>query len=140
MELWALLAISAPGLFPDSGRFTEYYRTPIERGEAPIGWTSCAGGSRPFLLRRTKEQVATDLPAKQEQVIELDLSPRHQQVYQRHLQRERQKILGLIGTDVVGRQPVPDPAVAHPAPAAEPGPLPGRRGVPRTSRPASWRW
>ena len=49
------------------------------------------------MLRRTKEQVATDLPAKQEQVLELELNPRHQKVYQTYLQRERQKVLGLIG-------------------------------------------
>jgi SNF2 family DNA or RNA helicase len=49
------------------------------------------------MLRRTKEEVAGDLPPKQEQVLELDLHPKHQKVYQRHLQRERQKVLGLIG-------------------------------------------
>ena len=51
---------------------------------------------RPLMLRRTKEQVATDLPEKQEQVIELELNPQHRKVYQTHLQRERQKVLGLI--------------------------------------------
>jgi SNF2 family DNA or RNA helicase len=49
------------------------------------------------MLRRTKEQVAADLPDKQEQVIELDLNPRHRKVYQTYLQRERQKVLGLLG-------------------------------------------
>ncbi|MET0955120.1 MAG: DEAD/DEAH box helicase, partial [Cryobacterium sp.] len=48
-------------------------------------------------LRRTKDQVASDLPAKQEQVLELELHPRHRRVYQMHLQRERQKVLGLLG-------------------------------------------
>ena len=48
------------------------------------------------MLRRTKEQVVKDLPAKQEQVIELELNPKHRKVYQMHLQRERQKVLGLI--------------------------------------------
>jgi superfamily II DNA or RNA helicase len=96
MEFWALLAIAAPGLFPDSRRFTEYYRLPIERGGLPDRLAQLRRRVAPFLLRRTKEQVAPELPLKLEQVIELDLSPRHQQVYQRHLQRERQKILGLL--------------------------------------------
>jgi len=48
------------------------------------------------MLRRTKEEVAKDLPPKQEQVIELDLNPQHRRVYETHLQRERQKVLGLI--------------------------------------------
>ncbi len=108
MELWALLAICAPGLFPDSRRFTEYYRIPIERGASGDRSAAADRGAAadrlaqlrrraaPFLLRRTKEQVAPELPAKLEQVVELELSPRHRQVYQRHLQRERQKILGLL--------------------------------------------
>ena len=37
-----------------------------------------------------------ELPPKQEQVIEVELHPRHQRIYQTHLQRERQKVLGLI--------------------------------------------
>ena len=49
------------------------------------------------MLRRTKEQVAADLPDKQEQVLELELHPRHRKLYQTHLQRERQKVLGLLG-------------------------------------------
>ncbi len=48
------------------------------------------------MLRRTKEQVAADLPAKQEQVLEVDLAPKHRALYDRQLQRERQKILGLV--------------------------------------------
>jgi SNF2 family DNA or RNA helicase len=51
---------------------------------------------RPFLLRRTKELVASDLPAKQEQVVEVRLTPRHRKVYDTHLQRERQTVLGLV--------------------------------------------
>jgi SNF2 family DNA or RNA helicase len=51
---------------------------------------------KPLVRRRTKEQVAADLPAKQEQLLEVELDPRHRRIYQRHLQRERQKVLGLI--------------------------------------------
>lgn len=48
------------------------------------------------MIRRTKEQVVHDLPAKQEQVLEVDLHPKHRALYDTHLQRERQKILGLL--------------------------------------------
>ena len=51
---------------------------------------------KPLVKRRTKEQVATELPDKQEQVLEVDLHPRHRKLYQTHLQRERQKVLKLI--------------------------------------------
>jgi SNF2 family DNA or RNA helicase len=48
------------------------------------------------LLRRTKELVAGDLPPKQEQVLEVQLTPKHRRVYDTHLQRERQNVLGLV--------------------------------------------
>jgi SNF2 family DNA or RNA helicase len=41
--------------------------------------------------------VADDLPDKTEQVLELELNPRHRKLYQTYLHRERQKVLGLLG-------------------------------------------
>ncbi|HUI60213.1 MAG TPA: helicase-related protein, partial [Steroidobacteraceae bacterium] len=52
---------------------------------------------KPLVKRRTKELVTPDLPAKQQQTLEVDLHPRHRKLYDTYLQRERQKILGLIG-------------------------------------------
>jgi superfamily II DNA or RNA helicase len=97
MELWSLLSITAPGLFPNAARFSEYYQRPIETQADGDRLTQLRRRIRPFMLRRTKDQVASDLPAKQEQVLELELHPRHRRVYQMHLQRERQKVLGLLG-------------------------------------------
>jgi hypothetical protein len=96
LELWSLLSITAPGLFPNPIRFTDYYARPIEkRGDAEL-LAQLRRRIKPLLRRRTKEQVAADLPAKQEQVLEVDLHPRHRKLYQTQLQRERQKVLGLI--------------------------------------------
>ncbi|HSP52348.1 MAG TPA: DEAD/DEAH box helicase [Cryobacterium sp.] len=96
MEFWSLLSITAPGLFPSPGRFGDYYQKPIEKDAAEDRLDQLRRRIRPFMLRRTKEQVAGDLPSKQEQVLELTLHPRHRAVYDTHLQRERQKVLGLI--------------------------------------------
>ncbi|MGW0017579.1 DEAD/DEAH box helicase [Rhodococcus sp. NPDC003382] len=96
MELWSLLSITAPGLFPNPTKFQDYYRKPIESGTSPELLAQLRQRIRPLMLRRTKEQVATDLPAKQEQVLEVELSPKHRTLYDRQLQRERQKILGLV--------------------------------------------
>ncbi len=49
------------------------------------------------MLRRTKDLVAKDLPERQEQIMELELAPKHRTIYQKYLQRERQKVLGLLG-------------------------------------------
>jgi superfamily II DNA or RNA helicase len=96
MELWSLLSITAPGLFPYPTRFADYYQKPIEGGADADRLAQLRRRIRPFMLRRTKEKVAGDLPAKQEQVLELELHPKHRRVYETHLQRERQKVLGLI--------------------------------------------
>jgi hypothetical protein len=96
MDLWALMSIVAPGLFPDPQRFTESYRIPIERDGDSERLAVLRRRIRPLMLRRTKELVAADLPAKQEQVLEVVLNPRHEKLYQTHLQRERSKILGLV--------------------------------------------
>ena len=96
MDLWSLLSIVAPGLFPSPQRFTEHYRTPIERGGDAEVLGALRRRIRPLMRRRTKEQVAAELPPKQEQVLEVALNPKHRRVYDTHLQRERRKVLGLV--------------------------------------------
>jgi superfamily II DNA or RNA helicase len=96
MELWSLLSITAPGLFPSPDRFRDYYARPVERQGDGERLAQLQRRIKPLVRRRTKEQVAADLPAKQEQVLEVDLHPQHRKAYQTRLQRERQKVLGLI--------------------------------------------
>jgi superfamily II DNA or RNA helicase len=113
LELWSILDIVAPGLFPSLRRFTEQYVRPLshvrEPDAVPAG-ISAADAQRviarlrrrikPFLLRRTKALVAPELPAKQEQVIRVELAPKHRRLYDQFLQRERQKLLGLVKEDL----------------------------------------
>ncbi|WP_413450370.1 DEAD/DEAH box helicase [Georgenia phoenicis] len=96
MDLWALLSITAPGLFPDPRAFTVDYRTPIERERDGAALDRLRRRTRPFIRRRTKEEVAQELPPKQEQVLTVPLSARHRKIYDTHLARERRKILGLV--------------------------------------------
>ena len=69
MELWSLLSVTAPELFPRCLEIRAFF-TPVRLRTAAIRSCSrsCAAGFRPLVLRRTKERVAADLPAKQEQV------------------------------------------------------------------------
>ncbi|GAA5208840.1 DEAD/DEAH box helicase [Microbacterium kyungheense] len=105
-ELWALLSLTAPGLFASARRFREEYVGPIEKGKVPEnqeGGEYRAGRLarlrrriRPLVLRRTKELVAADLPPKQEQEVRIELGAAHRALYDTVLQRERQKVLGLL--------------------------------------------
>ena len=51
-----LLSITAPGLFPDPDRFSEYYRRPIERSMDATRLRQLRRRIRPLMLRRTKER------------------------------------------------------------------------------------
>ena len=131
MDLWALMSIAAPGLLPDPERFGQVYRKPIDRGDAEaLG--RLRRRMRPFLLRRTKEQVAADLPAKTEQVLTVELGAKHRKAYDQRLARERQRILGLLEEDTAQsrfialkalttlRQMALDPALVDGEDGAEP--------------------
>ncbi|MDN6178007.1 MAG: DEAD/DEAH box helicase, partial [Micrococcaceae bacterium] len=96
MELWSIFAIVSPGLFPSALRFAENYQRPIEKQGLDEPLARLRRRIRPFMLRRTKDAVATDLPPKQEQVLNVELAPKHRKIYDTHLQRERQKILRLV--------------------------------------------
>jgi superfamily II DNA or RNA helicase len=95
-DLWSLFQIVAPGLFPSGRRFAEEYVRPIAAGGAPELIAKLRRRIRPLMMRRTKDLVAPELPAKQEQVLRIDLAPRHRRLYDTVLQKERQKLLGLI--------------------------------------------
>ncbi|GAA1939005.1 DEAD/DEAH box helicase [Nocardioides hwasunensis] len=96
MELWSLLSLTAPGLYPTPRRFREVVVTPVEKDGDELALERLRTRIRPFLLRRTKDLVASELPPRQEQVLDVDLAPRHRRIYDTHLAKERQKILGLV--------------------------------------------
>ena len=96
MELWSLLSITAPGLFPSPTKFADFYAKPIEKTGDPELLALFRRRIKPLVKRRTKELVAAELPPKQEQVLEIELPPRHRTLYDKRLARERQKVLGLL--------------------------------------------
>lgn len=99
MDLWSMLSIVAPGLYPHPDRFIAGYQRPIEAGKGQDKLELLQRRVRPLMRRRTKDEVASDLPPKTEQVLEVALSPKHARIYQTHLQRERQKVMGLLADE-----------------------------------------
>ena len=97
MELWSLLSITVPGLYPSPKVFETYFRKPIESGAAPDRLPVLRRRIKPVLLRRTKSQVLTELPPKSEQVLTIQLGAKHRKIYDTRLGRERQRVLGLLG-------------------------------------------
>lgn len=95
-ELGALLALVAPSLFRSTSTFNRQFARPIETLGDKDRLALLHRRIKPFMLRRTKESVVLDLPAKQEQQVLVRLNDEHQHVYETHLNRERQKILNLV--------------------------------------------
>ncbi len=81
-ELWSLFDFLMPGFLGDRKAFGSRYRNPIEKeGDTDIQ-ASLARRVAPFLLRRTKEQVATDLPAKTEITETIEMGQAQRAVYE----------------------------------------------------------
>ena len=81
-ELWALFAFLMPGWLGDAKRFAREYRTPIERHGDTQRLAHLNNRVRPFILRRRKEQVASELPPKTEIVHWVELSEAQRDLYE----------------------------------------------------------
>ncbi|WP_110589938.1 DEAD/DEAH box helicase [Microbacterium suaedae] len=96
MELFAIATLVAPGLFGTRAHFREEYHRAIGRDGDRSRLDRLRSRLRPFLLRRTKEHVAPELPKKTEQVIEVALRSDHRRAYDKRFRREQQRLLGLL--------------------------------------------
>jgi superfamily II DNA or RNA helicase len=81
-ELWSIFAYAVPGLLPERSRFTRLFGTPIEKHGDVDRRAALAARIKPFLLRRTKEGVAQELPEKTEIVQRVPLIGRQRDLYE----------------------------------------------------------
>jgi superfamily II DNA or RNA helicase len=81
-ELWSLFDFLAPGFLGSARSFRTRFRTPIEKhGDAARG-EMLTKRVRPFLLRRTKEEVALDLPPKTEITEPVEMEAAQRAIYE----------------------------------------------------------
>lgn len=93
-ELWSLFEFLNPGLLGAASVFklnTPAARNPDEHTRALL-----SKALRPFILRRTKQQVAGDLPPKTEQTIYCELESVQRKLYDELRDHYRRSLLGLI--------------------------------------------
>ncbi|MGZ3459740.1 MAG: DEAD/DEAH box helicase, partial [Archangium sp.] len=81
-ELWSLFAIVFPGLLGSWEQFRERFAAPIERGKDPDARAALSRVIRPFLLRRTKQEVARELPPRMEIQVPVALSEEEWALYE----------------------------------------------------------
>ena len=81
-ELWALMDFIMPGFLGDQRRFHKRFRTPIEKAGDTEKQALLARRVAPFLLRRTKQAVATELPDKTEITETVELQAAQRAIYE----------------------------------------------------------
>jgi SNF2 family DNA or RNA helicase len=81
-ELWSLFRAVLPGLFGSHESFRERFVVPIERNNDPTARVALRTLVQPFLLRRTKDAVARELPRRTEIRLDVPLSEVERGVYE----------------------------------------------------------
>ncbi len=91
LDLWSIMAFTMPGVLGPRARFARTY----DQKDDPLARRRLAARTRPFVIRRTKGQVARDLPARVEEELLCEMEGRQQTLYRAELKRARQELLKL---------------------------------------------
>lgn len=96
LDIWSQMTFINPGLLGGQTFFKNEYLTPIEKKGDELKTKKLNAIIKPFILRRLKSQVATDLPEKVENVHYTDMTPEQEEKYEEAKSFYRHKILDLI--------------------------------------------
>lgn len=86
-EIWNLFQFATPGLLSDYKQFTQEFINPIERDQEKDPQRQLKKMLSPFILRRTKNEVLSELPEKTEITLKVELSDEERALYN-HLREE----------------------------------------------------
>jgi non-specific serine/threonine protein kinase len=98
-ELWSQFAFLNPGLLGSMDYFKHEFANPIESGADEKAAEMLRRLVYPFILRRTKEQVAPELPPRTERIIYTDMDSAQKKLYAQTREKYRAELLGLIETE-----------------------------------------
>ncbi len=97
-ELWNLFRFINPGLLGSKERFAERFSNPIERGDKPAR-LHLKKLIQPFILRRTKTQVLSELPSRTEITLQVEFSDEERHLYEALRQEAITKIANIKAGD-----------------------------------------
>lgn len=89
MDLWAIFAFAMPGALGNRASFNRLFNAT----EDPQARRRLAARTKPFLLRRTKKEVATDLPDRVEEDLVVEMEGTQAALYQAEIKRARAQLL-----------------------------------------------
>ncbi|HVU01064.1 MAG TPA: SNF2-related protein [Polyangiaceae bacterium] len=94
-EIWSIFEFVSPGLLGPLPKFEEKFARPIDQGDSKQA-ARLRAVIHPFILRRTKIEVAKDLPPKIESDKIIDLVPEQRAIYMQVLREVRAQIMGEV--------------------------------------------
>lgn len=103
-ELWSLFRTLSPGLLGSWDRFRQRFADPIERLKDDEKRKSLAQLVRPFILRRTKDRVLTELPPRTEITLHAELSAGERKRYEDARLAALTELSGTGGEEGAGQQ------------------------------------
>ncbi len=105
-DLYAQMTFVNPGFFGSVSLFKDVYSNPIDRQGNDQMAKELQKLINPFVLRRTKEKVAKELPPKTEDVIYCEMGVSQRRVYDAYRNEYRNKLLNKIQEDGLGKSKI----------------------------------
>lgn len=96
MELWSIFQIVMPGFLMSQTGFKRYWAQPIEKGNNQDRKSELRQKLMPFILRRTKDQVLKELPAKTETLHYCELTEKQKNLYKEIAEYSKSEIFKTI--------------------------------------------
>jgi SNF2 family DNA or RNA helicase len=98
-DLWSLMNLANPGYLGSYNKFVKSYGQKIEKEGNGNKITELKKFVEPFILRRTKEQVAKELPKRHEQTLYCEMSSEQEKIYEKTKSYFRNELLQLINNN-----------------------------------------
>jgi len=95
-ELWSLFDFVMPGYLHNSRKFTKLYEVPISKDDNKERAVRLKEQIAPFIMRRLKNNVLSELPPKTETVLMAEMLPEQQRIYMAHLLKAKGELDELI--------------------------------------------
>ncbi len=97
LDMWSLMAFAMPGVLGSRA----YFKKRFDKRKDPRSQNRLAARLKPFLLRRTKQQVAKDLPPRTEEEVYAKMEGIQRELYKAELRRIQKALLGVDSDESV---------------------------------------
>ena len=91
-ELWSIFDFVMPGYLFSYRKFKELYETPIVKGEDGYSMKKLKMLIEPFILRRVKEEVLTELPDKTITILNNEMEDEQEKIYMSYMTQVKEEI------------------------------------------------